>query len=250
MDHVHCQRHRSVPPLGIPPCTLLSLSPNLVLRAIHTACVFGAAIVCVDSVIRLFPGKRNFRIEESNVFLACSLSLSFGVMVSSPCERTNKRASERTHPHLAARAVRWMIANQPPLVQLFSALYSMLPESREYLTGDGWSHQPAGLIMMGCFIGGFFGIQVVSRLLHQFMPSHVVDCDHSHEEQKDEERSCSHHRHESRSSRSRRRFSSRHSSRMQVARHSHAAPNGHHHVNESTPLLESPTALLTDYQVS
>ena len=45
------------------------------------ACVFGASIICVDVIVRLFPGKRNFRIQDSNAFLACSLSLSFGVMV-------------------------------------------------------------------------------------------------------------------------------------------------------------------------
>jgi ZIP family zinc transporter len=42
----------------------------------------GASIICVDVLVRLLPGKSNFRIQESNVFLACSLSLSFGVMVS------------------------------------------------------------------------------------------------------------------------------------------------------------------------
>ncbi|CAG9937542.1 unnamed protein product [Clonostachys rosea f. rosea IK726] len=107
------------------------------------ACLFGASIICVDAIVRLFPGKRNFRIEESNVFLACSLSLSFGVM-------------------------------------LFSSLYSMLPESKRYLINDGWADRTAGLIMMACFVGGFFGIQIISRLLHQYIPSHVVGCDHTH----------------------------------------------------------------------
>lgn len=46
------------------------------------ACVFGASIICVDALVRLIPGKSNFRIQDSNIFLACSLSLSFGVMVS------------------------------------------------------------------------------------------------------------------------------------------------------------------------
>jgi ZIP family zinc transporter len=32
-------------------------------------------------VIRLLPGKKNFKIEESNSFLSTGLSLSFGVMV-------------------------------------------------------------------------------------------------------------------------------------------------------------------------
>ncbi|XWW96941.1 hypothetical protein V2A60_004921 [Cordyceps javanica] len=109
------------------------------------ACIFGASVVCVDIVIRLLPGKSNFRIQESNAFLACSLSLSFGVM-------------------------------------MFSSLYSMLPEAREYLKGEHWNDRAAGLLIMGCFVGGFLGIQAVSRFLHQHMPSHVVDCDHTHKD--------------------------------------------------------------------
>lgn len=45
------------------------------------ACILGASVVCIDLVIRLIPGKRHFQIQESNAFLASSLSLSFGVMV-------------------------------------------------------------------------------------------------------------------------------------------------------------------------
>ncbi len=45
------------------------------------ACILGASVICIDIPIRLLPGKRSFRIQESNGFLACSLSLSFGVMV-------------------------------------------------------------------------------------------------------------------------------------------------------------------------
>jgi len=103
----------------------------------------GASIIYVDLVIRLIPGRSKFRIQDSNAFLACSLSLSFGVMI-------------------------------------FSALYSMLPSSMRYLIKDEWDKQSAGLIMMSCFVGGFFGIQIVSRFMHQFMPSHVVDCHHTH----------------------------------------------------------------------
>lgn len=33
---------------------------------------------------------------------------------------------------------------------------------------------------MACFVAGFIGIQAISRLFHQFLPSHVVDCDHTH----------------------------------------------------------------------
>ncbi|TPX12074.1 uncharacterized protein E0L32_007189 [Thyridium curvatum] len=57
----------------------------------------------------------------------------------------------------------------------------MLPSSKRYLLKGGVDEQTAGFIMMGCFVAGFIGIQIISRVLHRFMPSHVVDCDHSHE---------------------------------------------------------------------
>lgn len=41
----------------------------------------GACVICVDLLIRYIPGKADFRIQDSSSFLACSLSLSFGVMV-------------------------------------------------------------------------------------------------------------------------------------------------------------------------
>ena len=40
-----------------------------------------ASIICVDLIIRQFPGKKNFKIQDSNTFLSTGLSLSFGVMV-------------------------------------------------------------------------------------------------------------------------------------------------------------------------
>ncbi|KAJ0285845.1 hypothetical protein COL940_003372 [Colletotrichum noveboracense] len=124
-------------------------------------------------------GQRNFRIQESNVFLASSLSLSFGVM---------------------------------------------------YLKEDGYQDQKAGFIMMGCFVGGFFGIQVISRLLHQYMPSHVVDCDHTHNEADTRSRSQS--RKTSLYSGSRR--SSRRPFVESITKNGHAT--------ESTPLLNGETA--------
>ncbi|EQK99837.1 Zinc/iron permease [Ophiocordyceps sinensis CO18] len=174
------------------------------------ACVFGASVICVDVFVRLLPGKHNFRIEESNAFLACSLSLSFGVM-------------------------------------LFSSLYSMLPESKSYLEGDGWDDRPAGLVMMACFAGGFFGIQAVSRFLHQYMPSHVVDCDHSHDQQApqaDDSRNSS--RQPSRTSRARRRLSRTRSPHF-LAKDGLlvTAENGTVRPSESTPLLDPDCDALT-----
>jgi hypothetical protein len=40
-----------------------------------------ASVICVDLIIRQFPGRKNFKIEDSNSFLSTGLSLSFGVMV-------------------------------------------------------------------------------------------------------------------------------------------------------------------------
>ncbi|GAP87764.2 putative ZIP Zinc transporter [Rosellinia necatrix] len=109
------------------------------------ACVLGAAVVYVDIIVRQFPGKRNFRIQDSNVFLACSLSLSFGVM-------------------------------------LFMSLYSMLPEAKAYLLKADMPDHTASLVLMAGFVSGFVGIQILSRFFHQFLPSHVVDCDHTHDD--------------------------------------------------------------------
>ncbi|KAF4974239.1 hypothetical protein FZEAL_8839 [Fusarium zealandicum] len=190
----------------------------------HLACVVGASIVCVDIIVRLFPGKQNFRIQDSNVFLACSLSLSFGVMVPIPDS--------------SGLCLVFMLT----LPQLFSALYSMLPESKGYFEEAKWSKQAAGLVMMACFIAGFVGIQAVSRLLHQFMPTHVVDCDHTHDEADDKDaNSCQHGRRQSRASRARHRLSHPSSSHVPVNKTLANAADGHDHdiVNESTPLLES-----------
>ncbi|KAK3357576.1 Zinc/iron permease [Lasiosphaeria hispida] len=156
------------------------------------ACTFGATIVCVDALVRLFPGKKDFRIQDSNAFLACSLSLSFGVMI-------------------------------------FSALYSMLPSAMCYLAKAEWDRQSAGFLTMSCFIGGFVGIQIISRVVHQYMPSHIVDCDHTHKEHFDEFEPDPHSRHPSRASRHRRR------SVRTISSRSMTEVNGH--ATEFTPLL-------------
>ncbi|KAL2019687.1 hypothetical protein VTK56DRAFT_9306 [Thermocarpiscus australiensis] len=161
------------------------------------ACILGASIIFIDIPVRLIPGKRHFRIQDSNAFLACSLSLSFGVMI-------------------------------------FSALNSMLPSAMRYLTRDRWDKQKAGFLMMGCFVGGFIGIQIVSRLLHQYMPSHVVDCHHTHDELLD-------HDHQSKTTRGRQHSIRRISSRTASADHPDMV-EVHSGTTESTPLLRTDTA--------
>jgi ZIP family zinc transporter len=58
----------------------------------------------------------------------------------------------------------------------------MLPSSKKYLIKSGFSPSNAAWILLGCFMGGFVGIQIISRTLHHYIPSHVVDCDHNHDD--------------------------------------------------------------------
>ncbi|EEQ31667.1 Zinc transporter [Microsporum canis] len=106
------------------------------------ACAFGSSLICVDVVAQYF-GKKDFRIAESDVFLSSSLSLSGGVV-------------------------------------LFTALYSMLPTAKNYLTRAGYSPQAAAYTLIGLFLSGVIVINIFSSLLHRWMPSHVVSCGHSH----------------------------------------------------------------------
>ena len=105
------------------------------------------------------------------------------------------------------------------LDQLFSALYSMLPSSKRYLIKSGYSPKAAAWILLVGFMGGFIGIQIVSRFLHHYIPSHVVDCDHNHDDAHDghHDHSGVHHTHS--------------------RRHSHHFPAETGNASESTPLL-------------
>lgn len=122
---------------------------------------------------------------------------------------------------------------------IFSALYSMLPTAMRYLTKADWDRQSAGFFMIACFVGGFVGIQIISRVLHQHLPSHIVDCDHTHKEQV-EETGHHHSHHQSRASRGRRRSMRTLSSRSTVRFPHIAEANGQ--FTESTPLIAGETA--------
>lgn len=96
---------------------------------------------------------------------------------------------------------------------------------------------------MACFIVGFIGIQAISRLIHQFIPDHVVDCDHTHDENAVKDaNSCQHGRRQSRASRARRRLSQT-ASRPSTAKSISELQNGNGHSipSETTPLLDSET---------
>jgi zinc transporter, ZIP family len=63
----------------------------------------------------------------------------------------------------------------------------MLPSSKSYLVKGGFSQKAAALILITCFIAGVTGIQILSRILHRYIPSHVVDCHHTHEDEETQE---------------------------------------------------------------
>ncbi|PLB47140.1 hypothetical protein P170DRAFT_511785 [Aspergillus steynii IBT 23096] len=108
------------------------------------ACVLGSSVICIDVILRHFSHRKNFQIVNHNGFLSASLGLSAGVM-------------------------------------LFTSLYSMLPTSLKYLTRAGLAPSPAAYTLIGLFLGGVIVIRLLSAFLHHYIPSHVVDCAHSHE---------------------------------------------------------------------
>lgn len=175
------------------------------------ACMLGASIIASDIPIRLIHRYRNFKIQDSTVFLSSSMALSFGVME-------------------------------------YSSLFSLLPESLSYLQKSGFSRRKAGFISTGCFIGGALAIMILSKILHRYMPSHAVGCDHSHD--LEEGHLHDHHEDEERPSRSR--VASTHGRRHPS--HFPEAGNLHHfhfqageratseqRLTEFTPLIESPS---------
>lgn len=58
----------------------------------------------------------------------------------------------------------------------------MLPSSNDYLARAGFSPSASAYTLIGLFLGGVITIRVVSAFIHRFIPSHVVDCAHSHDE--------------------------------------------------------------------
>lgn len=57
----------------------------------------------------------------------------------------------------------------------------MLPNSKDYLTRAGFSPSVSAYILTALFIAGVVIIRVASGFLHRFIPSHVVDCAHTHD---------------------------------------------------------------------
>ena len=63
----------------------------------------------------------------------------------------------------------------PP--QFWSALFNLLPEAQTYFLHHGLRADRAGLAVVGCFLLGVMGLQLVSELLHRSLPSSIVTCE-------------------------------------------------------------------------
>ncbi|KAL4889194.1 Zinc/iron permease [Aspergillus ambiguus] len=123
------------------------------------ACVLGSSVICVDLFLRHFSHHKNFQIVSHNGFLSASMCLSAGVI-------------------------------------LFTSLYSMLPTAHEYFLRAGWSASLAAYSLVGLFLAGVIVIRLVSAFIHRYIPSHVVDCAHTHDPSPSDLEHGNHHRHE------------------------------------------------------
>ena len=59
----------------------------------------------------------------------------------------------------------------------------MLPSAKSSLIKGGFSSKEASWILIACFAAGVIGIQIISRVMHHFVPHNVVDCEHQHEDE-------------------------------------------------------------------
>lgn len=103
----------------------------------------------------------------------------------------------------------------------------MLPSAKQSLMLGGLSSRAAAWTLILCFIAGVVGIQIISRILHHYIPHHVVDCDHSHEE--DEEHAIVHSRQPSRSA--------HHHDHETEHHHGHSHPNSEMTMRDSASTL-------------
>lgn len=114
---------------------------------------------------------------------------------------------------------------------MFSSLYSMLPSAQRYLQQGGLEPKAAAWATIGSFLGGVLGIQVFSRLLHHYIPSHVVDCDNPHNEGHAHGHSHGH-------------------SHQPMQESSHHDHHPRESIDESTPLIAQPGLKLGNGQVA
>lgn len=57
----------------------------------------------------------------------------------------------------------------------------MLPTAKKYLSRSGLSDSAAAFTLIGLFLAGVIGISILSHIAHRYIPSHVVDCTHTHD---------------------------------------------------------------------
>lgn len=114
----------------------------------------------------------------------------------------------------------------------------MLPKAHEYLLEGGLPPSRAAYALIGTFLAGVGGLQLVSELLHLFLPSSIVNCD-EHAGKKGEEAGAHSHSHPGAPH-----HSKSHTGDFKRSRED-AMENGNHHyhashaANDTTPLFAS-----------
>lgn len=124
----------------------------------------------------------------------------------------------------------------------------MLPKAHEYLLEGGLPPSRAAYALIGTFLAGVGGLQLVSELLHLFLPSSIVNCD-EHVGKKGEEAGAHSHSHTGTPHHSKRshHHARTNQSHVDAPKRSceDAMENGNHHyhasraANDTTPLLVS-----------
>lgn len=106
----------------------------------------------------------------------------------------------------------------------------MWPSAISELKKGEMKARDASLVTVACFVLGYVGMQVISRVLHSYMPTHVVDCDHTHDEVAQPE-------HSELPSRSTSMASYKHDGHGRMSRSLGPKENGNGLRSETTPLL-------------
>lgn len=106
--------------------------------------------------------------------------------------------------------------------QVFSSIYSILPESKDYFVKGGYSKEKAGYASIGIFLLGVLGLQILTDILHRLLPSSIVECEsHSHSLDHSE---ADHTEHDSHAN---------HNLHGNGQMHEHGHGHSHHHHHES-----------------
>ncbi|CCH46216.1 Zinc-regulated transporter [Wickerhamomyces ciferrii] len=118
-------------------------------------CIFGAAVIYLDLLVRVFNKRSKFDIKSNEKFLICGFSLSSGSL-------------------------------------LFTSFYKLLPKALEYFQNalneqeESSSHKHGdglkpSLSLLIYFLVGVFTCEILNYFIHRFTSKSIIHCNHSGE---------------------------------------------------------------------